>query len=423
MWIVFVELITENAVFLGGAAAATTIVEVIFSPFRTLARKFQKPQKVELIQPDDNPRLDVDSYLQIQKKMRADIKAELEDAHTDERNTLFAKIAELDALIANPDQALQAANEQITKLETLLVREGNDIGGDRLTKARTALEAGDYSIADEIFAEVEARADLEVQSAARAAFGRGEIAEAEIRWADAATHYSKAARLDPSYVTLGKAGTFLWRAGQHKQSIKIDQDLLDLAQQQYGETDPKTITALNNLALSFHAEGNYTAAEQLYRQALALDAKTLGTDHPDYATNLNNLAGLLDDKDDYAAAEPLFRQALAIAAKTIGVEHPTYAKYLNNLASLLQVKGDHTAAEPLFRQVLEIDAKTIGTGHPTYATHLNNLALLLHDKADYAAAEPLFQQAVSVSEAALGAEHPDSKRLRKNLESFLRDKP
>ena len=85
------------------------------------------------------------------------------------------------------------------RLEALLERSGNDIGGDRIAQAKAALEKGDYSIADDIFAEIEARNTLAVQETARAAFGRGEIAEEQVRWADAATHYTRAADLDPTF--------------------------------------------------------------------------------------------------------------------------------------------------------------------------------------------------------------------------------
>jgi hypothetical protein len=38
--------------------------------------------------------------------------------------------------------------------------------------------------------------------------------------------------------------------------------------------------------------GNYTAAEPLYKEALAIRKKVLGENHPDYARSLNNLASL-----------------------------------------------------------------------------------------------------------------------------------
>lgn len=361
-----------------------------------------------------------------QKKLderEAEVRKELETASADEVEVLNRQLVDLESKRANPDKALQEAKERIVKLKTLLERAGNDIGGDRLAKARTALEAGDYSIADEIFAEVEARADLEVQSAARAAFGRGEIAEAEIRWADAASHYSKAARLDSTYDTLIKAGTFLWRAGLYERAIKVQEGLVELSRQTYGEIHEKTSAVMNDLSLSFKSAGDLASAERLLRQALEIGANTFGTDHRNYATSLCHLADFLLVKGDYVAAEQLFRQALEIGAKTIGTDHPDYAKQLSYLATLLQAKGDYNDSESLYHQALDIAANTIGTDHPDYATHLNNLAGLLRAMGDYAAAEPMYCQAVSVSEAALGADHPQSKAVRANLEMFLRDKP
>ena len=83
-----------------------------------------------------------------------------------------------------------------------------------------------------------------------------------------------------------------------------------------------------------HDQGNYAAAEPLYRRALAIREKALGPDHPDVATSLNNLALLLQKKGNYAAAEPLCRRALAIYEKALGTNHPDTITIRNNLNSL-----------------------------------------------------------------------------------------
>jgi tetratricopeptide (TPR) repeat protein len=51
----------------------------------------------------------------------------------------------------------------------------------------------------------------------------------------------------------------------------------------------------------------------------------LGPEHPDVATSLNNLAALYRDQGEYAAAEPLYKRALAIRDKALGPEHPLVA--------------------------------------------------------------------------------------------------
>lgn len=325
--------------------------------------------------------LTAEGFLDWQNKLKADLEEKLQAASAADKEQLRARIAELESQIADPESALEAAQERIADLEQRLARMGNDIGGDRLAQAHEALKKFDYSVADDIFAEIEERQKLEVQQAARAAFGRGEIAEAEVRWRDAADHYERAARLDPNYETLIKAGEFLWRAGRHKEATKYEQELVSYAKENYGEEDPKTAIAINNLAASYRANGTYDEAELLYREALEIGRKTIGEGHPDHAARLNNLA------------------------------------------TLLGVTGRYEEAEPLFHGALEIDRKTIGKGHPDYAMHLNNLARLLHATGRYDEAERALREALSIFETTLGAEHPSTIGAAENLKIFLADRP
>src|SRR5208283_1560796 len=176
-------------------------------------------------------------------------------------------------------------------------------------------------------------------------------------------------------------GQSLYGQGKYRESAAAYQRCLQIR--------PDDAAVLNNTAVSLTFTGDYSGAEPLYRQALAIDEKALGPNHPDVATNLNNLAELLQAKGDDAGAEPLYRRALAIDEKVLGPDHPTVAACVNNLALLLDAKGDYAGAEPLFRRALAIDEKALGPDHPTVATCLNSLALLLAAKGDYAGAEPL----------------------------------
>ena len=141
--------------------------------------------------------------------------------------------------------------------------------------------------------------------------------------------------------------------------------------------------------------GDYSAAEPLYRRALAGRERALGPDHPDTLLSVNNLAYLLQAKGDVAAAEPLYRRALAGRERALGPDHPDTLLSVNNLAYLLQAKGDVAAAEPLYRRALAGYERALGPDHPDTLSSVNNLAALLQAKGDVAAAEPLFRRAVA----------------------------
>src|SRR6056297_1017500 len=213
------------------------------------------PDTIDQIKPPqakDGPALHVAEFIRLRRELKADLEAELAEAAEAEKSQLRARIAELEKHIANPDEALAEAQKRIKDLEALLDREANQIGADRIAEAKAALEQGDYSLADDIFAEIEARNELAVQETARAAYGRGEVAEAEVRWHDAHTHYANAARLDPSFENLFKAREYGWRAGQYTDAQRHGEALLALARKD--GTQEQVARALNEHALTLEAQ-------------------------------------------------------------------------------------------------------------------------------------------------------------------------
>ena len=208
----FVAFLGAYGVELGGGAALLAIVGFFWSPFRRLFQPKPEPTETNrptaILTPKEAAGHDVAYFINVQKALKAELEAEFANAHAEEKDVLRARISELQSQLQNPDDALKVAQGRVAELEARLTRLGNSIGGDRLTEARAALARFDYSVADEIFADIEARQEMAVKDAARAAFGRGEVAEAEIRWADAAEHYERAARLDPDFDGLGKASKF-----------------------------------------------------------------------------------------------------------------------------------------------------------------------------------------------------------------------
>jgi hypothetical protein len=53
-----------------------------------------------------------------------------------------------------------------------------------------------------------------------------------------------------------------------------------------------------------------------------------GPEHPETATELNNLGFLLQAQGDFAAAQPLYRRALAIWERVLGHDNLSHAPHL-----------------------------------------------------------------------------------------------
>jgi tetratricopeptide (TPR) repeat protein len=352
---------TEYAVIIGSSTAlfgaGITVVEIVFAPFRTWRAKRRGPEKVQIVNQDTfvpiptlAPPVEVtihpttekgglltislDDYEDRLKIAISTKETELKSAHDEEKALLTQQIEELTRRAQNPEAALAEAQDTIRKLEDTLAREGNNIGEARMAEAREALEAGDFSIADDIFAEIEVREQLAVERAARAAFARGEIAEQEIRWADAAVHFQKAAALDPCFKTLRQSWDFYWKLGNHQAAAVEAKKLVQAAIEEDGETTESHAIAISCAGTSEQFLGNYDAAEPLYKQAIDIDKQTIGEKHPGYAIDLNNLAGLYESMGRFDEAEPLYKQAIEIDDATLGPDHPQTKNHKSNLAAL-----------------------------------------------------------------------------------------
>jgi tetratricopeptide (TPR) repeat protein len=201
-----------------------------------------------------------------------------------------------------------------------------------------------------------------------------------------------------------------YRAGRGPENASLAEEKLRRAIALYEvQEQPETLAAsLSKLAYLYKSQGQYEAAEPLYRRALAIRERVLGPDHPDTAQSLNNLAGLYYFQGQYEAAEPLFRRALDIRERVLGPDHPDTAQSLNNLANLYQSQGQYEAAEPLYRRALEIKEQVLGPDHPDTAQSLNNLANLYQSQGQYEAAEPLYRRSLAIHEQVLGPDHPDT---------------
>ncbi|HLB80119.1 MAG TPA: tetratricopeptide repeat protein, partial [Dongiaceae bacterium] len=160
----------------------------------------------------------------------------------------------------------------------------------------------------------------------------------------------------------------------------------------FGPKDERLAISLDNLAQVYQVQGNYVAAESLYRRSLEIVGEAA---HPSAARSLNNLAELYRAQEKYAEAEPLYRRAIAIWEGVSGADSADLATSLNNLAALYFAQGRYDDVEPLFAGALAIREKALGPDDPEVARGLNNLAELYRARSDYAAAEPLYRRAAA----------------------------
>ncbi len=315
------------------------------------------------------------------KERETTIRNDLERAFEAEKDGLRKELAEAQRRIAAGETDYDETKKDLADISTDLAQIEN-LPPEKLKQAQTALAAGRTAVAEALLAEVEQEEEEGIERAAQAAYLRGEIAQEDIRWADAAVHYTRAANLNANYQRLQKAHEFLWRAGDANGAAASGEAMLVAVKGEYGEHSRELCIALNTYGLSLNALGKFEDAEKQFRQGIDVAIAVSGDDHNDHATSLNNLANLLRTMGRYEEAEPLYRQAIEIDKATIGEAHPDYAQRLNNLAVLLEGVERFDEVPDLYRDAVRISRASLGDDHPDVrAQYAQNFARYLrkHD--------------------------------------------
>ena len=115
--------------------------------------------------------------------------------------------------------------------------------------------------------------------------------------------------------------------------------------------EPREAQSIIENAEQAVAAGNYSSAEELLREAAALQEQTLGPHHPDLANTLNNLGVVCEKADNPIDAEHYFRRAYRIASATLASDHPFVVTSRKNLHDFCAARGRPAELRPSPPQV------------------------------------------------------------------------
>ncbi|MDY6944237.1 MAG: tetratricopeptide repeat protein [Pseudomonadota bacterium] len=164
-------------------------------------------------------------------------------------------------------------------------------------------------------------------------------------------------------------------------------------------TDPNTTRLLDVLGRAQGALRQLPAAEQTYKDLLALDQKQLGTrKHPKYATHLANFGLVLEQLGKRAAALNAYRNAADLYVNTLNRErHPNLVDTYANLGSLLRTLPKQSKdAGKYLRKALALGQSIRGESHVLVGNDHANLARWYYDTGARDAASTGFSQALAI---------------------------
>lgn len=172
---------------------------------------------------------------------------------------------------------------------------------------------------------------------------------------------------------------------------------------------------LNKKSTELFKQGEFSEAEAVLKQALALAERVDGQEHANVATSLNNLATLYISQERFEEAEPLIHRAIAIREKLFGPDHVATAISIANLAGFYRGGGLFSVAELLYRHVLLIFIREFGPDHESVATSSNNLGAIYLEQGKLGDAASMFRTALRIQEKIYGSDHPLTMGTMENL--------
>jgi eukaryotic-like serine/threonine-protein kinase len=212
-------------------------------------------------------------------------------------------------------------------------------------------------------------------------------------------------------------------AGHYDVSEALNERLLPMYRQIYGERHPRVADVLINLGAIKYDLGHYPEAEKFDRQALDIVEAWYGKDNPETASDLTLLARSLLREDRNDEAMDLLQQSLAIKERVYGKVHPSVASSLNELGTAALRKGKNDAAEQYFLRMVDIYREVYGEHHYLFAVALSNVASVYTSREEWPRAEKIFRQVIPIFTESQSANHINTGVARIKLgRTLLRQK-
>lgn len=237
---------------------------------------------------------------------------------------------------------------------------------------------------------------------------QGEHAESDSLLAEALRRLPAAAPPERRADLLDEVAELRRLQGDFEAATDIARDALAIRVDALGPDHPRTAISLTTLGVLARELGRTTEAEDYHRQALRIRREHFGEDHAYVAESLRNLALALHGGGRLAEARQYYEQALDMQLRVLGPQHPQLGPTRNSYGALLRTLGESEAALEQYRLVLELQRAAHGEAHPRLAVSITNAALVFRDLGNMDEALRLAREGLAMRLRLLGEDNPST---------------
>jgi TonB family protein len=183
------------------------------------------------------------------------------------------------------------------------------------------------------------------------------------------TRQVQTASTDPSLhaeraATLIRLATLEQKAGRIAEAERLFIEAIEVGDEHLGDDHSSQGVALNELSRLLVRRGDHARAEPVLERLRDI-ALEKGARHPDVATALAGLAVTKRGLGDDAAAEQLYRQALAIREEALPPNHMAIVITMEQLSETCAARGNYSEALSLMQRAVPRRECALGAEHPT----------------------------------------------------------
>ena len=192
---------------------------------------------------------------------------------------------------------------------------------------------------------------------------------------------------------------------------RVDEALAELRavliarEQILGADHPLTLTSQQNVAAALIRSGDAKGGLVMAREALPGVSKVFGEDHRRTLTLMNIIAYAEEDTGNLSAAEDIYREILAISDTRNTRDQNEYQSIHSNLANLLMQSGREQEALAEFELVHERAVRTLGNDNVLTAIYDGHYGECLLRLAQPKKALPLLENSLRIVEQHFGTDH------------------
>ena len=173
--------------------------------------------------------------------------------------------------------------------------------------------------------------------------------------------------------------------------------------------------SVHNLGVIHRERGDYSRADSLIREGLALRRSYLDEPHSTIALSLNALAGLSNLQGHWSEAEGLARQALEQYRAALGEDHSSLHGSRLELGVALAGQERWSEARSLLEVVHEAYAETLNPADALRGRTGLWLGIVRRGQGESPAGRDLIEEALPILEGALPDDSPEVLRARREL--------